>query len=87
MGLCEPLVCNRFLLFGLFGVTQILAILFEIPMYIEYATTSSFSHWMDQVLGALEMLTISCIWLAFFPPAAYRGWIQTAQAMPAAEHG
>lgn len=86
LGLCDPVVCNRFLLFGLFGVMQILTIMFEIPMYIEFEKTASVSEWMDQVLGALEMVTILCIWLAFFPPAAYRGWIMGERTTPAAEH-
>jgi hypothetical protein len=30
------------------------------------------------------MLTIAIVWLAFFPPRFYRGWIECAAALRAA---
>jgi hypothetical protein len=78
VGLTDALVCNRFLLFGLFGILQLGSIGVLIPMYIGYETTGVFSAWSDRVLGSLEILTVATIWIAFFPPALYRSWVRGA---------
>ena len=78
VGLTDVLVCNRFLLFGLFGILQLGSLSVLIPMYIGYETTGLFSAWGDRVLGSLEILTVATIWIAFFPPALYRSWVRGA---------
>jgi hypothetical protein len=78
VGLTDALVCNRFLLFGFFGILQLGSLAVLIPMYIGYETTGVFSTWSDRVLGSLEYLTIATIWIAFFPPALYRRWVRGA---------
>lgn len=74
-GLCDPLVANRFLIWGLFGLTQVSTMVVVIPMYIEFELYGGFSTWGDAVGGSLEMLTIATVWLAFYPPAFYRSWV------------
>jgi hypothetical protein len=85
IGLSEPLVSNRYLLFAGFGLAQLATIVLLIPMYIGYETDSGgFTDATDQLMGSLEMLTIAIIWLAFFPPRFYRSWIERASARSAA---
>jgi hypothetical protein len=81
VGLSEPLVSNRYLLFAGFGLAQLATVVLLIPMYIGYETDGGrFTNTMDQMMGSLEMLTIAIIWLAFFPPRFYRNWIERAAA-------
>jgi hypothetical protein len=85
IGLSDALVANRYMLFGCFGLLQLATIVLLIPMYIGYESDNGgFTDTMDQLLGALEMLTIAMIWLAFFPPRTYRAWIERAAARSAA---
>lgn len=78
VGLTDALVCNRFLLFGLFGILQLGSLAVLIPMYIGFEATGVFSTWSDRLLGSLEILTVATIWIAFFPPALYRSWVRSA---------
>ncbi|HEY5658134.1 MAG TPA: hypothetical protein VIY27_10135 [Myxococcota bacterium] len=75
LGLSDSVVCNRYLLFGLFGLLQLCTLLLLIPMYIHFETTGTWARWADNLLGTLEIMTIGAIWLAFFPPALYRHWL------------
>ncbi len=77
LGLCAPLVFNRYLLWGLVGLLLISSNVAMIPQYIEYERDAQFSGTMDALLGGCEFLTIGIIWLAFFPPAWYRRWIES----------
>lgn len=74
-GFSEPLVANRFLLWCLFGVMQVAAMIVEIPMNVGFETQGVFTTGPDAVMGALEIATIAIVWLAFFPPIFYRNWI------------
>jgi hypothetical protein len=85
IGLSDPLVPNRYLLFAGFSLAQLTTIVLLVPMYIGYETDNSgFTDTTDQLMGSLEMLTIAIIWLAFFPPRFYRGWIERAAVRSAA---
>lgn len=75
VGLLEPLVCNRFLLWMIAGLLQLSAFLLSLVQYAEYEATGTWSTWSDSTLGMLEMSTIGIIWLVFFPPAIYCRWI------------
>jgi hypothetical protein len=52
---------------------------------IEYQLTQELSAAMDYLLMTTELISISMVWLVFFPPAVYRRWIQ--RAAPAASLG
>ncbi len=85
VGLGEALVCNRYLLFACFGVAQIVTIALIVPMFASVeANHGAISELLDQLMGSFEMLTIGIVWLAFFPPRFYRGWIERAEARSAA---
>jgi hypothetical protein len=75
LGLCEPDVCNRFLLWGLFGALQVIASLALIGEYTSYASQGEFTWTWDLTLGAIEVGSLVPMGLAFFPPEAYRRWI------------
>jgi len=82
LGLCDPLVCNRYLLWGLAGVTWTTWEVAVIAQSIEYRVTQMWSATMDSLVGGLQVGAIALIWLVFFPPAVYRRWID--HAAPAA---
>ena len=49
LGLCDPLLCNRFLLWAFFGAFQVVAYLSLFPSYAVYETSNVFSAVWDQV--------------------------------------
>jgi len=88
LGLCEPLVCNRYLLWALFGALQACSSLVLLPQYVEYETTSQFGATWDTLYGASIIASLGMIWLVFFPPTFYRNWINKhATVVDAAEEG
>jgi hypothetical protein len=74
-GLCDPLVCNRFLLWGFFGALSVGVSLLILPMYAYYERHGQFSAFWDSIVGAGEVASIVVVWLIFFPPVSYRHWI------------
>ena len=85
--LCDPLVCNRYLLWALFGALQACSCLVLLPQYSEYETTSQFTATWDTLYGASIISSLVMIWLVFFPPAFYQRWIQRAAPVAEAEEG
>jgi putative Ca2+/H+ antiporter (TMEM165/GDT1 family) len=83
LGLCEPLTCNRYLLWGLAGVAWTIYQCALITQQIEYERTQVWSTSMDAAIGVLEFFAIVLISLVFFPPDFYRRWIN--RATPVAE--
>jgi hypothetical protein len=75
LGLCEPIVSNRFLLWGLAGLLLLSSNFASIPQYIEYEHEVQFSGAMDALVGITKILTIGLIWLVFFPPLWHRRWV------------
>ena len=76
LGLSDPHVCNRFLLWALFGVAQFGSGFALLWMYIAYASDGYISRTMDLMLGGLELGSLALVWLAFAAPASYRRWIE-----------
>jgi hypothetical protein len=85
LGLCDPLVCNRYLLWALYGGLQVCACLVIPPQYYEYETTNLFAATWDALYGASTVTGLVMIWFVFFPPAFYRRWLQRTapEATPA----
>ena len=75
VGLCDPIVANRYLLFGWFGVFQTFACITDILVTLDYTANQTLSGGLDGLLGAMEMAGIVMLSLAFFPPAFYQRWI------------
>jgi hypothetical protein len=75
IGLCKPTVVNRYLLWGAFGVLQVLACGVLLIVYSQEASAGAAARWADMLLSATEVSSVGMLWLAFFPPTFYRNWI------------
>jgi hypothetical protein len=84
LGLSDPLICNRLMLWSLFAIMQVCTSLAILQQYASYEQQNLFSATWDNLIGALEIFSIAAIWLAFLPPAAYRRWIAGAGAVTGA---
>ncbi len=85
LGFCNPLVCNRYLLWGITGIiwTAVWGMLaFE---YIEFETQQVWSIELDRANGALDITGIALVWLICFPPRFYQRWIAGASPAPEPE--
>jgi hypothetical protein len=87
LNLCDPVVANRYLLWGLFGIFQVISSLAVVPMYVGYEATQHFSFGADAVLGTFEILAAVTTWLAFFAPTFYCKWIAEESPSADAEKG
>ena len=76
LGLCERLVCNRYLLWSLFGLLQACSSLVILPQYYVYETTNQFTPIYDFVYGGFVIASLVMIAFVFFPPAFYRRWFE-----------
>ena len=86
-GLCDPVVCNRFLLWGIFAALSVIASLLILPMYAHYERYGEFAAIWDRLVGAAEIASIAMIWVVFFAPAFYRSWINGGAPVEKAEQG
>jgi hypothetical protein len=78
LGLSEPMTCNRFLLWGIAGLFwAILEVIISASDLI-YALTGQWSELLGLGIGFLEIVPIAMVWFVFFPPAAYRRWVEGA---------
>lgn len=85
LGLCDPLVCNRYLLWGITGIVWTAvwgALVFE---YIEFETQQVWSSTMDRVAGTLDITGVVLVLLISFPPRFYQRWITGASPAPEPE--
>jgi hypothetical protein len=87
VGLCDPLVCNRMLLWGLFGVLQVGLSVLVLFQYTAFQEASVFTAGWDRLYGAFSMGSVAMIWFAFFPPVFYRRWIESSTDTSTAERG
>jgi hypothetical protein len=76
LGLCAPLVCNRYLLWGLASAFWVILEFADIADYLVYEHTGQWADAMWLIMGWLEVIPGVLIGLAFFPPAVYRRWIE-----------
>jgi len=75
VGLCEPLVCNRMLLWAIFGALQIASNLVAAGQYAAYERDGAFTAGWDALYSAVSISALLMMWVAFFPPAFYRRWV------------
>jgi hypothetical protein len=75
LGLCEPIVANRYLLLALFGGFQCLACLADLLFAADISGNQAVSLFSDALLGGSEIASVAVLWLAFFPPPFYSDWI------------
>jgi len=84
IGLCDPIVANRYLLFACFGLCQIAACVADLIWAYGNTTTEPASSFATGLLGATEIASVATLWLAFFPPLVYRRWIEGRATPPPA---
>jgi hypothetical protein len=75
LGLCEPLDCNRYLLWGLAGLLWAALEFVVIGQDVVYQQTGAWSGSVGLAVCWLEIVPVVLIWLVFFPPAGYRRWL------------
>ena len=78
IGLCAPLTCHHFLLWGLAGTLWASLEFVIVAQDFIYLSAGDWSGALGIVNGLLEIVPIGMIWLAFFAPAGYRRWIEGA---------
>ena len=83
LGLCEPLVCNRFLLWGITGIVSAVYSRVLLSYTTAFEADGFWSTTLDRASGALEVTTVALVCLIYFPPRFYQRWF--AGAAPAAE--
>jgi hypothetical protein len=87
LGLAEPLVTNRFLLWSIW--TGGLALCFAFVLLLRIAgritgvgaeAAPAVFPLLQAVLGASIFCSAAAVWLCFFPPARYRAWVASRAA-------
>ena len=87
IGLCEPSVCNRMLLWSIFGAVQFLSCVFVLGQYAAYERENVFSSTWDLLYSSATFSALAVMCVAFFPPKFYLHWLNAgaAKAGPAAD--
>ncbi len=80
LGLTEPLLANRFLLWGIATLAALGIWLHS--LWSEVVQRNEQTEWY-LVVTVLGCICALAIWLAFFPPRAYRRWFETSAASQA----
>jgi hypothetical protein len=79
IGLSDPLVCNRFLLIGLYGMLASVTYPTYLWMYIEYERSGFWSDPLAVFAGLIEVVSLAALWISFAAPAFYRRWVGESQ--------
>jgi hypothetical protein len=79
LGLCDALTCNRFLLWGLAGGVWVALEIATFAQEFAISVVGNQSFVFDLLMGVCEFVPVMLVWLAFFPPAAYRERIFASQ--------
>ena len=80
IGLSDPLLSNRFLLIGIYGVLATSTYPLYLWIYIEYELHETWSIPMEIVAGIVELISLASLWISFAAPVFYRRWIDKARA-------
>jgi hypothetical protein len=81
-GLCEPMVCNRFLLWAIAGALWVILEAALAARDFAHALTGQWSLLLDFGVAAFEIVPVAIIWFVFFPPEFYCRWVE-GSAKPA----
>jgi hypothetical protein len=88
IGLCPPIVANRYLLLIWFGSFQLLACSADLAWANDIEASQTVSTASDLLLGFAEIASVSVLWLAFFAPDFYTDWItRRAVVLPTSMDG
>jgi hypothetical protein len=84
LGLADPVVTNRFLLWGVAGIFGLLMMMTAVPPVIAPTTTHWLMAWDIALFSAFGIGFCIAYSLVFFPPAFYLRWIGSGGAEPTA---
>jgi len=82
IGLCDPIVANRYLLFAVFGFVQLSSCAADLVWAREVSSGAPASSLSDVLLAATEIASAAVLTLVFFPPQLYSDWINRRAAIP-----
>lgn len=80
VGLCDAMTCDRFLLWGIAGAIWFALQFLVLYQYYQYELTQVWGSAIGAVVGLFEIVPVVISWVVFFPPAAYRAWIERRYA-------
>ena len=83
LGLSEPVVVNRLLLWGLTGALEALINLVDLVLHLNGLSPMSDGRAMA-VTAIGGVIASALMYLTFLPPAAYRGWVERRASPQAA---
>jgi hypothetical protein len=75
LGEGDALLLNRMGIWCLVGVSWVLIECLSAAQYVIFESTQRWLVSLSFALMALELIGVAMIWLVFYPPAAYRHWI------------
>jgi hypothetical protein len=76
LGLCEPMACSRFLLWGIAGALWVILEVALTANDFANALTGQWSPLLDFGVALFEIVPVVVIWFVFFPPAFYCRWVE-----------
>jgi hypothetical protein len=80
LGLSDPVVSNRVLLWCFFAVAGSVSQFFYLLAVAIAGLTGSYPFILDRIMSAATSTGSIMIWLAFFPPPAYLRWVSRTSA-------
>jgi hypothetical protein len=78
LGFCSPMACNHFLLWGIAGSFWLILEVVVTASDLVYALTGQWSESLGMATALFEIFPITVVWFVFFPPSAYRRWVEGA---------
>jgi hypothetical protein len=76
LGFCEPMACNRFLLWGVAGSLWVILEAVLTARDFAHALTGQWSILLDFGVAAFEVVPVAVIGFVFFPPEFYCRWVE-----------
>jgi hypothetical protein len=77
LGFCEPMDCNRFLLWAMAGTLWVVLEGFFIASDIVYSLTGQWSELLIFYVAMFEVVPVAIIWFIFFPPEFFCRWVES----------
>jgi len=72
LGLCEPIVGHRYLLWGFAGLFWTLLSFVAIGQYVDFWATQTWSAALENLAGLFDLTALAMVWLIYFAPAGYQ---------------
>jgi hypothetical protein len=76
LGLCEPMACNRFLLWGIAGSLWVILEVVLTANDFANALTGQWSPLLDFGVALFGIVPVVVIGFVFFPPESYCRWVE-----------